>query len=394
MSTPHEQPLEVTYDSEEAERQDVEQLCYLGLRAAFGTRVARRRLRSQARACADRKFRHHNLWAVAREFPPVRLNGIEHLHEALAQGRGAIVCTPHVGFYQRIPLALVEARLPVTMLLDTANFERERSKLTYWERRFAGQVPMKYINAELPNAAWEMARDLRAGRILFIWLDGNSGLARTAQATTVVPVSFCGVRILVRKGLAHLSAWTGAPVVHALAAPYRRKASEISFEPPLSRRPDEAAGDYCQRVLQHLYTLLEARVRRDPACWEEWYHLPLWQVRETPSGTLSVALAGDEAEAVLEFVLRVDEESIDYLKLVQGTVVTSLRTGETLLVTEPLRALLDAFDGRRRLGAVLDKLATRYDEVLLLNALHALCAGGFLVVAGGATDPEQSSPEP
>lgn len=371
--------MNIEYDSEEAERQDVEQLCYLGLRTAFGEARSRRALRALARSCAERKFRYLNLWVSNREFHPVKLRAAEHLHAALAEGRGVIVCTPHVGFYQRIPLALVEEKLPVTMLLDTANFEREKSKLTYWEKRFAGQVPMRYINAELPSAAWEMARDLRAGRILFIWSDGNTGLGKIEHAKTVVAVSFCGLNILVRKGLAYLSAWTDAPVVNVMAEPHRRKITEIRFEPAIHCHENEPVDDYCHRVLQQLYSTLENYVRRDPACWEEWYHLRLWQVPENSSIQLPAVAINFDEEDVLQLVLAVDSKNVEYLKMVQGMVLTHVRTGDALLMTEPVRALVRAFTGQRTINEVLNKLARKYDEGLLLNSLHALCAGGFVL---------------
>jgi len=378
--------MNTAYESEAAERQDVEQLCYFGLRSAFGATKSRRALRALARSCTERKFGSHHLWAGTGEFHPVKLKAARYLQAAIAEGRGVIVCTPHVGFYQRIPLALVEEKFPVTMLLDTANFEREKSKLAYWEKRFAGQVPMKYINAELPSAAWEMACDLRAGRILFIWSDGNTGLENTDRAKTVVTVSFCGVNILVRKGLAHLSAWTGAPIVHAIAEPGKRKTTEIRFEAAIRRQENEPVDDYCRRVLQHLYSVLEEYVRRDPACWEEWYHLSRWQARENADQPPDPPVSFD-AEEVLEIVLTVDAENIEYLDMVQGMVLAHLRTGQALLLTAPVQALVRACDGQRTVNQVLRKLSRKHQEVELLNALLALCGDGYLIPRDRQTRP-------
>jgi lauroyl/myristoyl acyltransferase len=365
---------------EQKELQDVEQLCYLGMRAAFGREQSRRALRLRARSCTVRKFRTLHDWAEAGPFPPMRVEGGSHLRVATRKGRGAIVCAPHVGPYHRIPLELVERNHDVTLLLDTINFEREKNWYSHWRRQYKGALadPMQYINAELPQAAWEMARALRSGRILFVYVDGNAGLESTETARNLVEVVFCGLRIRVRKGLSYVSAFVGAPIVPVIARYTNRAGHVMRFEAPLEKNRDESADVYCRRTLQQLFSLLEQYVKRDPACWEEWSHVHRWQVREQLPRSTQVLRDGFQPEEVLGLTLAADADNVELLRMSEGDVLTNVRSGAALLVTEPVAGMLRVLDGRLTVGEVLDRLSGRYDEALLLEVLHALCTGGFV----------------
>lgn len=368
-------------EADQQQRHDVEQLCYFGLRAAFGGEQSRRALRARARSCAIRKFRTEEDWVSGGPFPPMRLEGERHLRAAIGSGAGTIVCAPHVGPYHRIPLELVGKNLPVTLLLDTANFEREKIWYSHWASQYKGHIeqPMQYINAELPSAAWDMARALRAGRILFVYMDGNTGLDATETARTLVAVLFCGLKIRVRKGLSYLSAFTAAPIVPVIARYTSRLGHAMRFEPRLEKGEIESVGDYCRRSLQQLFSILERYVRRDPACWEEWYHIHRWQVREQLPSSTQILAGGYEPEDVLQLTLAVDADNVECLRMSEGDVLASLRSEAALLLTEPVLDLMRALDGRLTVGEALDSLSGRYDEALLLQLLHSLCAGGFVV---------------
>jgi len=248
-----------------------------------------------------------------------------------------------------------------------------------WAKRYTGHLPdpLSYVNAEMPTAVWQLARALQSGRLLLIYMEGNAGLEISDTQRTLVDVNFCGVKIRVRKGLAYLSARTGAPIVPTMARRTRQGGHALRFEEPLQMNAEESVDDYCQRALQHCFSLLERYVRRDPAGWEMWYHLHRWRKREFLP--VNAQVRPPAPEEVLQRVLTADAANMDVLDLPEGRVLAHLGSGEALALTAPILSLLRAFDGRRTLQQVLDRLAAKYDETLLLEALHALCDGGFAI---------------
>ncbi len=368
-----------TPTTDAAERQSVEQLGYLGMRMAFGNEVSRRTLRLRARSCAKRKFHHLREWLAGGPFPVMRWEGKRHLQAALQKGHSAIVCSPHVGPYYRIPLELSDRDFPVTLLLDQENFDHSLTQWPDWAKRYKGRLsdPLSYVNAQIPTAVWDMARALQAGRLLLIYMEGNAGLETSEERKTLVDVNFCGVKIRVRKGPAYLSARTGAPIVPAVARRTRQGGHALRFEPPLQKDDGESINDYCRRAMQHCFSVLERNVRRDPAGWEMWYHLHRWRKPQTFE-TASPARP-PTPEEVLQQVLMPDTQKMDVLDLPEeGRVLTHLDSGEALVLSAAVLSMLRAFDGRRTLQEVLDKLAPRYEEPLLLAALQALSEGRFL----------------
>jgi lauroyl/myristoyl acyltransferase len=360
------------------EKQDLEQLCYLGLRGAFKAEYSREQLHAQARVCVEGKYKQLEFWIKGETDSEgfIPFENEQNLTDVLKSGRGAVVCSPHVGSYHFIPLELVKRKYAVTILLDTANFEKEKSNFEHWKKYFTGHEPLRYINAELPDALWKMSLDIKEGRILFIWLDGNTGLAARDNAKSLVEISFCGLRLSVRKGLAYLSAWSGAPILHALALPENFPSPAIRFDSPLRIKNNESKEEFCQRAMQEVWTRLETCVKNNPACWEEWYHLHLWERRDAQISLTE----GYEVEQVLNLTLRKDEEA-ELLTLSQGTALVSLKTGAALLFTDILQAVFESCDGSKTVVQILDALNGKFDEITLLENLHALITGGFISIA-------------
>lgn len=382
-------------DTEASEFQDVEQLCYLGLRLALGESISDRGLRAKARACTLRKFRTIELWANRQQPTAMRVEGLTNLEAAVRQNKGVIMCTSHVGPSFWIPLELMRRGLPFTFLIDTANFERLKEDYAFWRKRYTGDLddPARMINAEEPTAVWQMTRSLREGRIVFVWLDGNAGLASSDEALTTTVVDFCGLKIRVRKGPAFLSAHTNAPILPAVARYTRGGGRVIRFEPCLSKPAAESVEEYCKRAMQKLFSILESYVRRDPASWEEWYHLHRWrEIDRNSQSESAVVLKGYDPEIVLQLVLMLDGANSEVLKMSQGNVLTNLRTGSALFLSEELIALIRSLDGKRTVEQAIDRLAVRYGETSVMNHLLALCENGFLTTLGQGNDLKPLAP--
>ena len=358
---------------------EIEQLAFLGLRMAFRQSHSRPQLRQIARWCLHRKLKLAKEWMAQRPFPKLQVRGRVNLHRAASQGNGVIIAACHVGQYHRIPLLLNDLGFPVALLLDEDNHAREQSEMDRWVSRYRGPLdrPVDYVNAELPTAAWKMSQTLRLGRVLFVYMDGGTGLQNCAPDKTSVEVKFCGLPLLVRRGLAHLSAFSGAPIVPAVAIKTPERNQRVTFYSACSKHEREALDAYCPRALQYCYSILEEHVLRDPACWEEWYHLHRWIIYPDTyqAGTL---LPPDAVQGSLKSRFLFDRHRTEILRLPAGPVLFHTGTGAAIKLDTTISAVLCA--GRRPaletdLIEAIPHTCERTDPVLLIREL---VLSGFL----------------
>jgi len=188
----------------------------------------------------------------------VDLEGTEHLHAALAGGRGVFILTGHCGNWELLA-ARISREVPVTGLaramanpLIDATVEAQR--------RAAGARTM---NAR--DSAHEVLRLLRRGEAVGMLLDQN------ALRSERVFVPFLGRPAATNFGLAMLALKSGAPVLPAFSARGADGRHRAWIGAPI---PSAETGDRAARigVSTARYTAaIEGYVRRYPEQWF-WVH--------------------------------------------------------------------------------------------------------------------------
>ncbi|MGD0774886.1 MAG: hypothetical protein ABSC05_18895 [Candidatus Solibacter sp.] len=362
---------------------DIEQLGYLGMRLAMRRRATPPELRTLARQCAERRNRNLRHWIDHEELPGVTLEGIEKVRRAHELHRGVVLTSFQIGPYNWIPLILnSRASMPVTLLMDDANFQEEQRRWLSREShyRLGLAEPVRYINSEEPTAVWKMACALRERRTLIGWFDGHTGVTDTQSAKSSLAVKFCDTSMRVRMGLAYLSARTGAPLILAIAHNQGDDGIALRIEDPLSRDSGETIDEFCQRASQHLVSILEREVHADPACWEEWCHLHSWSVFE---GAPTTAETGDQS-ALLDEVFCLDLENVDVLKMSSGDALVSLHTGDALAMTPLVAAIHDRLSTERSGRDVVAGLEGQFPPEEVSGALEALLEAGMIVTVARA----------
>jgi lauroyl/myristoyl acyltransferase len=361
---------------------DREARCYLGLRAALDGVMPPNMLASVARDCVERMYVNQASWNPDRPLPPIRIDFANGPGGSLDLGTAAVMCTVHVGPYHRIPFAVMEMGVPVTLVLDTPNLAQQQADYDRWRPHYTGSHldPMRFINAESAASVWQMATALRSGRSLFVYADGHAGFQKGSNAGNVVEISFCGLATRVRKGLAYLSAATGAPIVPVIAAFGSGGRHVLTFDEPMERSVGEPVEEFCHRALQHVYALLEDVVLRDPACWEEWFHFYEWIVpgqRLEPGPSILAASCAEQLDTRLELCAdRVEVVVRDSVSLLVNTF-----GGEALVLSPILKAVAEMLDGTNTIRRVLERLAPTYESDGVLDIVRRLAAGSFVKTA-------------
>jgi phosphatidylinositol dimannoside acyltransferase len=203
----------------------------------------------------------------------VEIRGREHLEAALANGKGAILCSAHFGSYDCAFSLLGASGFPVTTIGRWQH--NYTAGLSSAERRFWDLVHARRLrrHRHRPNiepwtgrvaVAAQAAAVLRANEVLTIAIDApplNQDLPRTVE------VPFLGRRARLLPGAVTLAQLTGAPLLMAFmyrTADYRHQVLEISA-PVQCPAGEDAAASFARCAHE-----VSAAIRRSPAHWVYW----------------------------------------------------------------------------------------------------------------------------
>ncbi|MGN6435853.1 MAG: LpxL/LpxP family acyltransferase [Agriterribacter sp.] len=194
---------------------------------------------------------------------------------------GAIISTFHTGSYRAVNVFLIKQKIPFVLIVNDKMFKEQYSQLI---EIFTKQNNNKYdpkefsiINAEAPGGLMQMLRELRNGRTLVIYADGNTGSgSNNAANKNCHSLPFLGKHIYARTGIAFLALATGRPILPVLS--YRKTINDIrlKFFDPLHTGSTVKGADkkiLSTRITHHLFDLLASIVQLYPEQWESWFYL-------------------------------------------------------------------------------------------------------------------------
>ncbi len=226
----------------------------------------------------------------------VEIRGQEHLDAALAQGRGAIVCSAHFGSFDSAFSLLGACGFPVTTIgrwqhnytADLSSAERR-----FWDRVYAEPLRRHRNRPNIEpwtgrfDVAARAASALRAGEVLTIAIDApplDSDLDRAVE------VRFLGRHARFLPGAVAIAQATRAPLLMCFAyrrPDYSHQVLEISAPIPMDADTATAFGRCAAAV--------SAAIARSPAHWRYW---------ASPADLVTLGLlpAEPEESSVLEAV--------------------------------------------------------------------------------------------
>jgi hypothetical protein len=378
---------------------DLVELTYLGLNFVFGGRVSEGELLDCARDVMERTTFYRSQWVAGKPFEDVHLaeGPAAHVGSVLKENRGIVICTFQIGPFLQLPFLLAKMGIPVMLLMDPEYFDCGMNSCTvlgisrgsvpygYWPKAdgvgadCTRGLPVSFISSGDHSAPWKMVQWLRSGKVVFAYMDGNRGLEAEYSQKNSQIVSFFGADIWVRKGLAHLAGFTDAPLMFMVCRK-EEGAHVVHLSPPLRRRENESLEGFCHRGVKRGFDVLEAHIRQDAACWNEWSKVHRWAVRvgKVKTSFLSECPSPDE---VLQQNLRVEPHVVQ-LHFSGHDVLVNHKTGAAILLTPAIAEVLRLADSGSNVGAILKQLSANHGEGTLLEILHALAEDAFLQVNG------------
>lgn len=184
----------------------------------------------------------------------------DELDHALAEGRGVVYLTCHLGPWERMAALLAEQGFPITTMARES-YDARFQTLLYEKLRTSRNVEAIYRGA--PGAPFAMMRALRRRRVLGFLMD-LPGRIPTRPALLLGQPSRLPV------GPARLALRTGSPVVVGTPAP----GPGGSLEVRITRLPTDDLGigeEDEERLTQRIADALTDRIRSLPTHWP-WMH--------------------------------------------------------------------------------------------------------------------------
>ena len=188
----------------------------------------------------------------------------EALDAAIAQQRGVVFASAHLGPWERVAATLMECDLAFTAVAREA-YDPRLNRL-YDRLRGGRGLPTIYRGA--PGAAARLLRTLRRGGVLGIPMDLASRVAS-------IDVPFLGHLARTPVGPARLALRTRAEVVVGVPAPSSEDGATLELAITRIATADLDASPDSERILStRINDALSLRIRALPASWV-WMH-PRW----------------------------------------------------------------------------------------------------------------------
>jgi KDO2-lipid IV(A) lauroyltransferase len=231
-----------------------------GLSDAALQREVRRTFRSYARYWME-SFRLANTPADALD-AGMSWEGVGHLEDALAAGKGAIAVMPHLGGWDFGAAWFCALGYPVTVVAERI----DPPELFDWFVSLRSDLGMKVVPLG-PEAGTAVLRALKNNELVGLISDRDI-------PGTGIEVDFFGERTTLPSGPATLSLRTGAPIIPTAVYFRGRRSHHGVMRPPIVAERHGRMREDVTRVTQLMATELEALIRVAP---DQWHLLqPNW----------------------------------------------------------------------------------------------------------------------
>ncbi len=194
----------------------------------------------------------------------------------LLKTKPVIICTFHTGSYRLLNLLLLKQNVPFSLVMGKEVAEKEGGhfKELYQEMNGNAKEDFKIIDAENTTAGLQMLRELKRGRSLVLYMDGNTGagVATTKNDNRCV-LNFLNQQIFARKGIAFLAHAANIPIVTVVSYRQSLEAIRLKFFNPIFPDLSMDRNLFAERTTQEIYKMVEPVIKKYPGQWEGWMYI-------------------------------------------------------------------------------------------------------------------------
>jgi lauroyl/myristoyl acyltransferase len=196
---------------------------------------------------------------------------------SLMKNKGGIICTFHTGSYRVINLLLARHQIPFTLVIGKDIAAKEGEMFSSLFNHLPGNNEnsnFEIINAEDPKAGLQMLRELKQGRTLVLYIDGNTGGGtNTMENENRCAVNFLNQQLFARKGISFLAHVANVPIVSVVSWRPSWEAIRLRFFDPVFPDTNKERDAFARETTQQIYDLATPIIQSYPEQWEGWLYL-------------------------------------------------------------------------------------------------------------------------
>ncbi len=190
----------------------------------------------------------------------IRIEGQAYLDTALAQRRGVVWMSGHIGNWELMAIEVARRGYPLHVVVDAIRYPR----LERLVRRFRSRHGVHALVRGRDTTRDALVRVLAQGRILGLLVDQRSH-------TRGVVVPFLGRPAHTPVVPALLALETGAPIIVGVMERTAGRRYRIRIMPPVEAPEWGSLEDRAEAVMARVNALLSSVIRSDPTAWP-WFH--------------------------------------------------------------------------------------------------------------------------
>ncbi|MGI0081673.1 MAG: lysophospholipid acyltransferase family protein, partial [Nitrososphaerales archaeon] len=199
----------------------------------------------------------------------VEVRGKKNLDDALAKGKGVILCSVHLGSPRCCFSVLGALGFPITLVANWS-FTRDQGGFPLrwmidqlvWSKPLTSHLRGPNIRAERFGVAMQVVKLLQKNEVVGIMLDGLIG---PKDSTKRVQVDFLDGKASLAPGAITIAQLTGAPVLTMVMHRFRDWRHQVlEIWPPAHIDAD------AQSSFRRCLSVIETMIRRYPAQWHMW----------------------------------------------------------------------------------------------------------------------------
>lgn len=209
----------------------------------------------------------------------VEVEGMEDSTLDYLRNNAAIICTFHMGSSRLLNHYLAKNKINLTLVLSDFSMKANGgffNKMYEGYKKLAGfkEDRISIISVDEPNAVRKMLGELKNGRKLLIYIDGNSGSGnKNIKNENSCEIDFLEESIYARAGVAYLSYLAQVPIIEAVS--YRKNWEDIvlKFNKMIEPSRNVDRETYFKTTTEGIYKRFSEVLLQHPEQWEGWLNL-------------------------------------------------------------------------------------------------------------------------
>ncbi|QNL50268.1 hypothetical protein H8S90_01145 [Olivibacter sp. SDN3] len=190
------------------------------------------------------------------------------------KARPGVITTFHSGSFRMVGHYLAKNDIPFVLVVSQDGMQKETELVdSKYDNKKIEHLGFNLINANDKNSLLRINRELRDGKNILVYVDGNTGTGNDLTGRNLLSIPFLNQHIKVRTGAAFISYLSKTPIYPVISTRQWKLVPYLDFFPPIIPDKESNRQIFIVQAVSRIYKHLENAVFKKPWQWETWLHL-------------------------------------------------------------------------------------------------------------------------